>query len=607
VKRRLVYFAILLIFLFPAMGSCRSAAVSTPGGDEATTSVVPPTAATSHGPSENKGTSSTPSSIVTQETNSAGANITSPAPVKLLPVITVASLPEGGIGVPYSQYIAAAGGDSPYTWSLFGGSLPEGLSLNTLTGEIFGTSAVAGTSSFTIQVTDSSGATAIEALAITIDPRIRVAPMPDGDVGVLYSHFLMVSGVNAPYIWSITGGALPSGLALDAPTGTISGIPALAGISTFTAQVTGATAQTVSVTMSITINPAPTMITTSLPAGKIGTFYLESLATSGGTYPFNWSLTDGLLPAGVLLDTSTGTIIGTPTATGVFSFTTQLRDSTGVIIAQPLSITINAAPDIINTSLPLGFTGALYSANLLANAGNIPYTWSLTTGSLPPGLSLDASTGTITGIPAVAGTYSFTVRLTDDTGATETQPLSITINQFINTVSLPVGEVGVLYSQTLATNEDIPYVWSLVSGALPKGLILDASGVIMGTPTAAGTFALVARVTGITETGQALFVAISITINQPPTIITTSLSAGKVGVPYSQTIAVSGGTAPYVWSLDGFLPFGLSLDRSTGVISGTPTIDTEVNFVIIVSDTAGATATGVFTLKVYSGDLLPKE
>jgi hypothetical protein len=165
---------------------------------------------------------------------------------------------------------------------------------------------------------------------------------------------------------------------------------------------------------------APTLkvTTTSLPSGQVGSAYgPATLAASGGVTPYSWSVTSGSLPGGLSLDGSTGVISGTPTAYGTFTFTVTVADSESPAMkatSGTLSITVKPAPlKVTTTSLAAATGGKPYSATLAATGGVTPYTWSVSSGSLPPGLSLDSATGVISGTPDVAGTYSFTVTVTD--------------------------------------------------------------------------------------------------------------------------------------------------------------------------------------------------
>ena len=486
---------------------------------------------------------------VTDQGDPAGSPATAQLTITINPsgppgplTITTTSLNSGTVGTAYSASVSATGGTTPYTWSTTTGALPGGLTLNASTGAITGTPTTAGTFDFTVEVTDSEAtpATAQKALSITISPAqltITTTSLNSGTVGTAYSASVSATGGTTPYTWSTTTGALPGGLTLNASTGAITGTPTTAGTFDFTVEVTDseATPATAQKALSITISPAQlTITTTSLNSGTVGTAYSASVSATGGTTPYTWSTTTGALPGGLTLNASTGAITGTPTTAGTFDFTVEVTDSeaTPATAQKALSITISPATlAITTTSLTGGTVGTAYSASVSATGGTTPYTWSTTTGALPGGLTLNASTGAITGTPTTAGTFDFTVEVTDSetTPATAQKALSITISPAtlaITTTSLTGGTVGTAYSATVsATGGTTPYTWSTTTGALPGGLTLNAStGAITGTPTTAGTFDFTVEVTDSETTPATAQKALSITIS-PAQSGTTSPTA----------------------------------------------------------------------------------
>jgi len=410
--------------------------------------------------------------------------------------------------------------------------------------------------------------------------KISTTSLPPGTVGTAYNRTLAAGGGTGGNTWSTTTGSLPAGLSLT-QGGTITGTPTAAGTGNFTVQVKDSSNATDTQALSITIAPPPLTITTSsLPAGTVGVAYSQTLTASGGSGGYTWSRSAGALPAGLSLAAS-GTISGTPTTAGTGNFTAQVKDSSNATDTQTLSITIAKPPLIVTTSsLPNGTVGSAYNQTLSASGGTGGNAWSISTGSLPAGLSLSAS-GTISGTATAAGTANFTVQVKDSSNATASQALSITVAPApltVNTSSLANGAVGAGYSQTLlASGGTGGYAWSTSAGTLPPGLSLSASGAISGTPTAAVTanFTVQVKDSSNATAAQALSIAIA---PAPLTVTTSSVPNGTVGAAYSQALVASGGTGGNTWSIStGSLPAGLSLSAS-GAISGTPTAAGTANF-----------------------------
>lgn len=508
--------------------------------------------------------------------------------------ITTASLLGCQVGVPYSSSLTALGGTTPYTWTLTSGTLPGGLAFNSSTGLISGTPTTAvNTTPLTFKVTDSGSPaqTANVSLTLTIaSPSLAIttSSLPGGQVGVGYSSSLMASGGTTPYTWTLASGTLPTGLTLNSSTGVISGTPGTALASTLLGlKVTDVSSpvKTASVSLTLTIAPANLTITTSsLPNGQVGTAYSQTLIASGGTTPYTWTLTSGTLPSGLTLNSSSGLITGTPTtAASSAGLTFKLTDASSPVKTASVSLTLTISPaalGITTSSLAGGQVGMAYSQTLTASGGATPYSWALTSGTLPSGLTLNSSTGLISGNPITAvNTTPLTFRVTDSGSPAQTANTSFTLTiasakLAITTLSLPNGQVGTPYSQTLsATGGITPYSWALTSGTLTGGLTLNSStGLISGTPrTAANMTPLIFTVSDSGSPAQTASVSVTLTMTTL-TITTLSLSNGQAGMPYSQTLAVSGGTAPYKWALtSGILPTGLALNTSIGLISGTPT------------------------------------
>jgi len=506
------------------------------------------------------------------------------------------------VGTSYNQALAASGGITPYSWSVTSGSLPAGLSLNSSTGAITGTPTgpQVGTISFTVTVTDSESPTktATANLGITVSaPALSVttSSLAAGSLGNAYSATVAATGGITPYAWSISAGNLPAGLTINSSTGVISGTPtgSVTGAINFTVKVTDSEqpAGTATAALSINISASPlSVVTSSLPNGVAQSTYAgATLQAAGGVSPYFWSVTTGSLPGGLSLNSSTGAISGTPTTAGPSNFTVTVTDSetpTAQTATKNLSITINPQLAVTTSSLAPASVGTAYSQTLAATGGITPYSWSITSGSLPAGLSLNTSTGAISGTPTgpLVGLVSFTATVTDSESPTKTASanLGITVSApplSITTSALAGGTLGTAYSASVAATGGIaPYTWSISAGNLPAGLSLNSStGAISGTPTGSvtGPINFTVKVTDAEQpTGATATAALSITITAAPlSVVTSSLPSGVAQSTYAgATLQAAGGVSPYSWAVTtGSLPAGLSLNSSTGAISGTPT------------------------------------
>jgi hypothetical protein len=533
-----------------------------------------------------------------------------------LAIITT-SLPEGLVNQPYSASLGGSGGVTPYVWSVTP-ALPTGLSLNTQSGAITGTPSKVGTSSHTFTLADSSVPPQIieQSLSLTIKPPLSITTtsLPPGNIGAVYSQPVQTVGGFGPLTFNIVvpgTGTLPPGFNLDPTTGVISGTATATGSFPFTVRVADTSGQQDTQAFTIVINPSspPGIATTSLPGGTVGVAYgPTTIQATAGIGALTWSITAGSLPPGLAINPPLNgpnvTISGTPTSQGTFNFTVRVTDTLGQFATRALSIAINlpASPNITTTTLPSGTINQTYNQAVLAT-GTGTLTWSISAGTLPPGLNLNAMTGTITGAPTATGTFQFTVRVADTFGQNDTQALSILVSTDnppqIVPPSLPSGIVGVPYGPATlqATGGMGTLTWSVSVGSLPPGLTgLPSTGpniTISGTPTTQGTFNFTVQVAD--SLGQSDTLALSITINVPPpiNITTTSLPAGSIGQIYNATVAATGGTGARTWNISaGTLPLGLTLDATTGAISGTPILPAgSSNFTVRVQDAAAQSDT----------------
>ncbi len=335
--------------------------------------------------------------------------------------LSPATMPAGTVAVvAYSQNITASGGAAAYTYSVTAGSLPPGLNLSA-GGAISGTPRALGTFNFTIQATDTNGCNGSTNYSLAVNcPTIALSPatLPDGTLeAAAYSQNITASGGAAPYTYLVTGGSLPTGLHLSTG-GAISGTPAALGTFNFVVQATDTNGCNASSNYSITVNcPTISLHPGTLSAGTLAAAFSQNITASDGAAPYTFAVSAGSLPPGLNLSTS-GAISGSPTTLGTFNFTVEATDTNGCSGAGNYSITTACPTIILNpATLPGGTLASAYNQNITASGGVGSYSYAVTSGSLPNGMTL-TSNGTLAGLPIGLSTNTITVTATDTNGCT---------------------------------------------------------------------------------------------------------------------------------------------------------------------------------------------
>lgn len=428
--------------------------------------------------------------------------------------------------------------------------------------------------------------------------------------------------------WALSGAGALSNQTAGSATYTAPAPTANSATATITATSVADASQSSAV--KITIPAKPSITTNSLSAGNVGTAYSLQLAASGGISPYTWQLSSGTLPsclalssAGVL-SSSSGLMASCAGTTDLTFQVTDAGKPNALTATASMSLVIHPAPAITFTgAMPIVATNGIpYSGSAAATGGAGALTYSVLSGTMPSGLSLNANTGAVTGTPNGLGTASFTIKAADAFGDSLTNGYQVTVNTQLNlnSANLPLtGAKDVAYSGAIvASGGSGNYSWQL-TGLPSDGLSGATSGntlTVSGTPASTGTVSFTVKLTdSLTQasTSQTYNIMIGAqTAVSLPAPNPASLPAATLNQPYSGSILASGGVGPYTWTINGAAATGGGLALSNGLwasntgsdtlsISGTPTTTSAVPLTNVkVTDSLGTYAFQTYSISVNS-------
>jgi hypothetical protein len=453
-------------------------------------------------------------------------SVTNPGPQTSVSGTTIATLP----------ITATDSGGETLTYA-DGGTLPPGLTVDPNTGSVTGTPTTAGTYTVTITATDTDGYTGNASFSWTITNTVSVTnPGAQSDLAgsAILSVPITATDSGGETLTYSDGGTLPPGLAVDPNTGSITGTPTTGGTYAVTITATDTDGFTGNASFSWTITDAVS-VTSPGPQTSVSGMAIAALqvtATDSGGETLTYS-DGGTLPPGLAIGSHSGSITGTPTTAGTYAVTITATDTDGATGNASFSWTITNTVSVTSPGAQTSVSGTAIAALSITatDSGGETLTYS-DGGTLPPGLAVDPNTGSITGTPTTAGTYTVTITATDTDGYTGNASFSWTVT---NTVSVTNPDAQTSVSGTAiaalsitATDSGGETLTYSDGGTLPPGLTIGShSGSITGTPTTAGTYAVTITATDTGGfTGHASF---TWTITSPangPTVLTLSHTSG---------------------------------------------------------------------------------
>jgi len=487
------------------------------------------------------------------------------------------------------------------------GTFPTGVSFNGVTGVLSGTATTNGNYNLTFTAHNGVGTDATQAFVLTVG---QVAAFTSANntafvVGTAGTFTVTTTGFPTPTL-SITAGTLPTGVTFNATTGVFSGTPAAgtAGSYPLTLNAHNGIGSDATQSFTLTVNQVAAITSANNTAFTINTAGTFTVTATGSPTPT--LSVSGTLPTGVTFVPATGVLSGTPTVNGGFTLTFTATNGVGSPATQTFTLSVNQVPAITSANAATFVVGTAGTFTVTQTGYPVP-TLSISAGTLPTGVTFNATTGVLSGTPAAgtAGSYPLTFNSHNGIGSDATQSFTLTVNQVAaitsaNNTAFTQNTAGTF--TVTATGTPTPTL-SLASGTLPSGVTFTpATGVLAGTPNVTGpspvTFPL--TFTATNGVGSPATQAFTLTVNPPPTppTITSANSASfKVSTAGTFTLTATGFPVPTL-SVSGTLPTGVTFNTATGVLSGTPSVIGTFNLTFTAHNTSGPDATQPFTLTV---------
>ncbi len=516
------------------------------------------------------------------------------------PIITSANSTTFVVGTAGTFTVTAAGVPTPILGE--GGTLPNGISFNAATGVLSGTPATGNGGTYSLTFSASNGVTpsATQTFTLIVDeaPAITSTNSATFTVGTAGTFSLTATGFPAPTFNE--AGTLPNGLSFS-PTGVLSGTPLPGTGGTYTVTFTPVNSVGVGLgqTFTIIVDEAPEITSADTAIFTVGT--TDGFTVMANGFPSSTFAETGTLPNGVTFNSANGELVGNPlpNSGGTYALTFTPTNAAGTGQTQNFTLIVDEAPAITTANTATFSVGNAGVFDLAATGFPAP-TFN-EAGALPNGLSFTAA-GVLSGtpLPGTGGTYTVTFTPINTVGAGPGQIFTIIVDEApaITSVNSASYTVGITETFTVMAN-GFPASTFAETGALPTGVTFNpATGVLFGTPQAntGGTYALTFTPTNTVGTGPTQ--NFTLIVDQPPAITSNNTTTFTVGTPGSFTVTATGFPAPS-FSESGMLPNGLSLNPTTGVLSGTPTPgDGGVFVVTLTASGFGTPATQTFVIDV---------
>ncbi len=465
------------------------------------------------------------------------------------PTLNFPAPPAGQVGVSYSNQLTVTNGTAPFSWSVSTGTLPAGLTLNASTGLLSGTPTTAGSSTFTVQVVDGSGQSATESVTLVVTDKPAAPAPPTATAGITSATVSWVapanngSAITGYVVTPYQAGVAQTPVSYDATatSRTLTGLTAGSSY-TFTVTATNATGTSAPSAQSTAVTPyalpgAPTI--SAATAGDASATLTWTTPSSNGSAITGYVVTPYIgstaQPTQTFSAATTQTVTGL-TAGTAYTFTVAAvnQAGTGPASAASSPVTPNSSPSLSFPAPPAGQVGVAYSDQLTVTNGTSPFTWSVTTGTLPAGLTLSSS-GLLSGTPTTVGSSTFTVQVVDGSGQSATESVTLVVTDKPAAPAPPTATAGI-------TSATVSWVAPVNNGSAITGYVVTPyqAGVAQ-TPVSYDATATSRTLTGLTAGSSYTF-----TVTATNATGTSAPSAQSTAVtPYATAISMSGLTPSF--------------------------------------------------------------
>ncbi len=539
--------------------------------------------------------------------NGVGANATQSFTLDVFeaPKFTNAAQATFAAGSAGTFAFTATGYPTQVSFKVIGGALPSGVGLG-VTGVLSGTPApgTGGTYPVTIQASNGASTGTRQNFTLTVDeaPAITSFNYVKFNAGTAGTFTVTASGF--PGATFSESGALPNGVTFNTATGVLSGTPVAGTGASYPITFTASNGIGANATQSFTLDvfEAPTFTNAAQATFTVGSPGTFNFTATGYPTQVSFKVIGGALPSGVGLGV-TGVLSGTPApgTGGTYSVTIQASNGASTGTRQNFSLTVDEAPAITSVNSVKFNVGS--AGTFTVRASGFPGATFSESGALPNGVTFNTATGVLRGTPVAGtgGSYPITFTASNGVGANATQSFTLDVFEapkFTNAAqaTFTVGSPGTF--NFTATGYPTQVSFKVIGGALPSGVGLGVTGVLSGTPApgTGGAHTLTIQASNGASTGTRQ--NFTLTVDEAPAITSGASANFTVGSAGSFAVTASGYPAS-TFTESGALPGGVTLDPSTGILSGTPGAGTIGTYPITLTASNGANATQSFTLNVF--------